>query len=696
MKRQVNPFVYGGPVPPTHFIGREDIIHKCYSQLVGPTRGSLAIHGESGVGKTSLLHYLRHTALKEGWGQPHTYYVFVYLYCPTLRKFTTTRFWRHILEEVRQEEESAALHQLINELLGQEQIRGTHFQDFLRRLDRQGITLVLLLDGFDWIAKTETASQAEIGIFLSHLRALTNAPDYSLPVFIASRERLNILCHDILRDRPESEFYNGFIFQPLLPFTDAEVDILLERALKTANFELTQADRNLLKHLAGRHPALLQMAGYYLFEKRCQAPLTEQVFRMIVEMFEQEARHYFSRFWAESSLLEQTFLILTILMYLSGQSSLQIDMTSEEIQGLLQRYERTLITLVERGLLQQVEETYQIFSAIFAWWILREVAAESENWLDNRSQTISEELLRRTWQTFIKLAPHLTLDKLTQSLVTRSSLTATGLRVPPRFELQEEIGRGAYSMIYKAFDTRLARLVGIKVLHSHLSAPETEYSQRLLQEARIASHLQHRNIVTIYEVIEDGGQILSVMEYVEGQPLSKLLQEKGPLPLPQVIALIEQAALALDYAHTLGVIHCDIKPANFIVTTEGELKLTDFGIAKRADDPRITQEGEWKGTIYYMSPKQVTQQPLDGRSDLFSLAVVAFEMLTGASPWHGTTLFEVMSNIIEGMPRPLADFGIPAAKILDPIFEKALAKNPDERYQCGKDFAQALKKAVTP
>jgi tRNA A-37 threonylcarbamoyl transferase component Bud32 len=438
------------------------------------------------------------------------------------------------------------------------------------------------------------------------------------------------------------------------------------------------------------------MAGYYLFEKRCQAPLTEQVFRMIVEMFEQEARHYFSRFWAESSLLEQTFLILTILMYLSGQSSLQIDMTSEEIQGLLQRYERTLITLVERGLLQQVEETYQIFSAIFAWWILREVAAESENWLDNRSQTISEELLRRTWQTFIKLAPHLTLDKLTQSLVTRSSLTATGLRVPPRFELQEEIGRGAYSMIYKAFDTRLARLVGIKVLHSHLSAPETEYSQRLLQEARIASHLQHRNIVTIYEVIEDGGQILSVMEYVEGQPLSKLLQEKGPMPLPQVIALTEQAALALDYAHTLGVIHCDIKPANFIVTTEGELKLTDFGIAKRADDPRITQEGEWKGTIYYMSPKQVTQQPLDGRSDLFSLAVVAFEMLTGASPWHGTTLFEVMSNIIEGMPRPLADFGIPAAKILDPIFEKALAKNPDERYQCGKDFAQALKKAVTP
>lgn len=695
MKPQINPFVYGKPVPPTHFIGREDIINHCYNRLAGPVRSSIAISGEHGLGKTSLLYYLRHTAQKEQWGQPYTHNIFIYLYCPTLEQFTANRFWRRVLERIKQEKDNPALHQRIDQLLGQEEIEVTHFRRFLRWLNQWGFSLVLLLDGFTWIVKTDTADQAAIGDFLSHLRALTNDPDYSLILLTATRKRLNILCYDIVQDRPESEFYNGFIFQSLPPFTPDEIDALLKQALKEANFEFDQADRGLLHHMAGAHPALLQMAGYLLFEERRHAPLTGKIYKKVIEDFEREARHYFSLFWNESSPLEQTLLILTILSHLSGESSLQFDMTGEEIQGLLQKYERDMVHLVERSLIQQVEDTYQIFSAVFAWCIVREMAAESETMLADRYQTIGEEPLRRVWRTIKKLAPQLTLDRLTQTLVMRPSLPAATTPIPPRYKLQEEVGRGASSVVYKAFDTHLDRTVAIKLLHSHLATPMADRRRRLLKEARAASQLQHSHIVTIHDVAEVGDHIFLVMEYLEGQSVADLLRKEGPLPLKQVIALIGQAAAALDYAHAQGVIHRDIKPANLIVTTEGALKLTDFGIAKRTGDPQTTERNEFKGTVIYMSPEQINQQSLDGRSDLFALAVVTFEMLSGASPWPGSESsdFALMTHITNDASLSLADFDVPGAAHLDPIFQKALAKNPTDRYQRGEDFVQALKQA---
>jgi hypothetical protein len=501
MERQVNPFVYGRPVPPTHFIGREDIIRKCYSQLVGPTRGSLAIYGESGVGKTSLLHYLRHTARKEGWGQPHTRYLFVYVYCPTLKKFTATRFWRRVLEECRQETKSAALHQRIDELLGQEQIRGTHFRDFLRRLEEEGITLVLLLVGFDWIVKTKTASQTEICDFLSHLRALTNAPDCSLPMLTATRERLNILCHDIVKDRPESEFYNGFIFQSLSSFSDAEVDTLLEQATKTADFELIQADRDLLQRMAGAHPALLQMAGYLLFEKRRHAALTNQICQDIVEEFEREGRNYFARFWQGSSLLEQNLLVLSILLHLPEPSALQVGVTRAGMQALLKRYKRVLVQLSERGLIQKADRSYQIFSQIFAWWIVREIATGGKTSPAGYGQDIGDESLQQAWAAIETLAPQFSLNRQTQTLFIPQLLPGVdSLPIPPRFEVVDEIARGASGVVYKAIDTYLGRSVAIKVLRSELM-PEAARHSQLLREARTASRFQHPNIVTIYDVI---------------------------------------------------------------------------------------------------------------------------------------------------------------------------------------------------
>jgi serine/threonine-protein kinase len=217
---------------------------------------------------------------------------------------------------------------------------------------------------------------------------------------------------------------------------------------------------------------------------------------------------------------------------------------------------------------------------------------------------------------------------------------------------------------------------------------------QLLREARAASQLQHQHIVTVYDVTELNEHICLVMEYLEGQTLAVLLQEEPRLPLKQVIALVEQAAGALDYAHTQKVIHRDIKPANLIITTAG-VKITDFSIAKKMDDPQSLHSTGLKGTVIYMSPEQVSQVHLDGRSDLFSLATVAFEKLAAALPWPGASYFDLMNNIINDSPLSLADFGVPSANVLEPVFRKALAKEPDERYQQGNDFVDELKKVAT-
>ncbi len=407
--RQRNPFVYGKPVPPTHFIGREEIIDQCYNRWAGPVRSSIAISGEQGVGKTSLLHYLTHLAREEQWGQSYTNNIFVYLYCPTLEQFSPTRFWRRVLELIKQQENDPELKRQVGNLLQQPEVDVAHFRRFLRWLGQKQFSLVLLLDGFTWIVKTDTADRTTISNFLSNLRAFTNLPDdYTLTMLTETREPLDILCRDIVADSPGSLFYNNFIFIYLPPFTFDEIDIWLERALGDAEFGFDQADRNLLYQLAGAHPALLQMAGYYLFETRRRDTLTGQTRTKIIENFERSARHYFSGFWNRSSPIERALLILLILAHLSKQFASQLDITNDEIQRLLQKYERDLTRLAERGLIQKSENTYQVFSVVFAWWIIREIAAENETTLAGYYKTINEESFHRAWQTLKKIAPRLT------------------------------------------------------------------------------------------------------------------------------------------------------------------------------------------------------------------------------------------------------------------------------------------------
>jgi serine/threonine protein kinase len=299
--------------------------------------------------------------------------------------------------------------------------------------------------------------------------------------------------------------------------------------------------------------------------------------------------------------------------------------------------------------------------------------------------------------------PHLTLDVQKGQLTTYENsppplppeVDKEPPRLPSRYRLQKILGQGASGLVYKAFDTVLNRTVAIKQLSSPLAMPSTDTYQELLKEARATSKLQHPHIVTIYDITEVDGQICLVMEYLRGQTLRQLLQRKPRLLLKRVIVLLEQAASALDFAHANEVIHRDIKPANLIITRAG-LKLTDFGIAKILDDPQTGDSTGVKGTVHYMSPEQINQQPLDGRSDLFALATVAFEMLSGTSPWAGETILQVMNNIVAAdvSPRSLVEFKVHHAAALDRVFRKALAKNREERFRSGADFVQALNDVI--
>lgn len=706
MAPDVNPFIYNRPLPPAFFIGRAEIIKRCRDRLAGPVRASIAISGEHGMGKTSLLHYLMHLAQEEQWGQSYTRNLFIHLDCQKIEGFTPTRFWQRVLELLVDSHYGSGLHERVEALQSQAEIDTFDLERLLKWLNRQGFTVVLMLDSFERIVQTDTteATLTIIGDFLAGLRALANLPEGALTLLTATRQHLDIVCDHIVKERPGSQFYNNFIFESLPPFSPEEIEALLAQALAHQSaITFDQPERDLWQGMAGAHPALLQMAGFHLFEVRRQGALDQQARTKIVEAFDQGAsRQYFALFWEKSPPLEQALFVLIILTGLSAHASLQLDINSEEIQLLFQRFERPLDNLVRRGLVSKTAEGYQLFSSVFSRWIVQEVAEKSEE-LTERAKTLSEEPLRRAWQTFIKQAPHLTLDVQKGQLTQRDSSPQPPTQeegkavrlLLSRYRLQEILGRGASGLVYKAFDTVLNRTVAIKMLTSPLAMPSTDTYQSLLREARATSKLQHVHIMTIYDITEVDDQICLVMEYLEGQTLEQLLQKEQCLSLEQVIVLIEQAASALDYAHTNEVIHRDIKPANLIITPSG-LKLTDFGIAKSLDDPQTGDSTGVKGTIHYMSPEQIDQQPLDGRSDLFSLATMAFEMLSGALPWAGETLRQVMNNIAAAdvSPRSLAEFKVPQATALDQVFRKALAKNREERYQRGMDFVQALKQAV--
>jgi len=265
-----------------------------------------------------------------------------------------------------------------------------------------------------------------------------------------------------------------------------------------------------------------------------------------------------------------------------------------------------------------------------------------------------------------------------------------------RYELLEELGRGAMGVVYKARDPQIDRLVALKVLATAPGLDPGEAQQhreRFQREARAAGRLAHPNIVTIHDVGEDQGRIFLVMELVQGHALDRILRTRRPLPLDEVLAIGEQVASALDYAHRHGIIHRDVKPANILLSAEGRVKVTDFGIA-RITGADTTQAGQTFGTPSYMSPEQVQGLTLDGRSDIFSLGAVLYEVLSGERAFQGETLSTIIYRILHEEPIPLRRHNPTLPAALETCLQKALAKDPAARYALATEVARDLRMAV--
>ncbi len=261
-----------------------------------------------------------------------------------------------------------------------------------------------------------------------------------------------------------------------------------------------------------------------------------------------------------------------------------------------------------------------------------------------------------------------------------------------RYEVIGELGQGAMGVVYKAKDPLIDRIVAIKTINLNMAQEEKEeYEARFYQEAKAAGRLNHPNIVTIYDVGESGDVAYIAMEFLEGRELRDVLNDGARLPVDQVLDIVVQVAQGLAYAHEHGIVHRDVKPSNIMVVRDGHAKITDFGIARMASSSVRTQTGMVLGSPKYMSPEQVMGKQIDQRSDIFSLGVMLYEMLTGKVPFDGENINAIMYQILNAVPQPLGNLDPALPGMLNFIIAKALAKDPDDRYQNAKDFAVDLR-----
>ncbi len=259
-----------------------------------------------------------------------------------------------------------------------------------------------------------------------------------------------------------------------------------------------------------------------------------------------------------------------------------------------------------------------------------------------------------------------------------------------RYQLLERIGSGGMAEVFRARDLMLDRLVAIKILRADYSS-SPEFQERFRQEARAAANLSHPNIVTVHDFGLDGGRLFIVMEHVPGADLKTLLRRRGRLSVDEAIPLIVQACAGLGYAHRAGLVHCDVKPHNLLITPDKRLKVTDFGIARALTTIRPDQREQivW-GSPQYFSPEQARGLPPTPASDVYSLGVVLYETLTGTLPFHATTAEELARLHIYAQPIPLSEFVPDIPPTLEQIVMKVLSKEPSARYRTADQLGRVL------
>src|SRR5215216_1198690 len=264
------------------------------------------------------------------------------------------------------------------------------------------------------------------------------------------------------------------------------------------------------------------------------------------------------------------------------------------------------------------------------------------------------------------------------------------------YRIINQIGKGGMATVYKAYQASVDRYVAIKVLPSQL-AESQEFATRFHQEARIIAKLEHPHILPVFDYGETEGVAYLVMRYLEAGTLRDKMEAGRPLPIKDIDRIFTQLAEALSYAHSFGIIHRDLKPANALIDSQGNLFLTDFGIAKLLESasPRLTQTDAIMGTPAYISPEQAQANKVDQRSDIYSLGIILYEMVTGSVPFVADTpLAIILKHVSDPLPLPsVVKPDISAA--IEQVILKALAKDPKDRFATAAEFVAAWKRALS-
>lgn len=267
-----------------------------------------------------------------------------------------------------------------------------------------------------------------------------------------------------------------------------------------------------------------------------------------------------------------------------------------------------------------------------------------------------------------------------------------------RYQIVRELGKGAMGIVYEGEDPNIGRRVAIKTARRDVmesSGLADEMMARFLREARAAGALSHPHIITVYDADEQDGIAYIAMEFLDGGDLRKLLEARGRHDPEEIITLGAEICEALAFAHDRGIVHRDVKPANILTPSSGGFKIADFGIA-HVEDSNLTQDGAMIGTPHYMSPEQFVGQRIDGRSDLFSVAIILYELLTGEKPFTGGQLNTIMHSVMKIDPIPPSDLNMSIPTALSGVLMKALAKRPHDRYPDGRAMAAALRESMKP
>ncbi len=259
------------------------------------------------------------------------------------------------------------------------------------------------------------------------------------------------------------------------------------------------------------------------------------------------------------------------------------------------------------------------------------------------------------------------------------------------YRILEKIGQGGMGVVYKAVETHLDRVVAVKALNPEYSA-NPQLLERFRGEARAQAQLNHPNLATLYTFLVVDNIAYMVMEFVEGETFHQLIARRGPIPPTEAVPLFRQALAGVGHAHRLGIVHRDIKPSNLMLNRDGVVKVMDFGLAKVTGGHGVTRTGVRLGTAYYMSPEQILAKPVDVRSDIYSLGATLYEMLTARTPFHADSEFQILNDHVNTAPPPPSGFGAQIPGGIEHAILKALAKEPENRFQTADQFSAALER----